>query len=89
MRSDDAQSSEESRVFEPYTSAYKEFVITTCEQHLINESELNDLVRDLNLPKVKTELLAFRLKQWNFLQNGVNVCSFRRRQQSFAQYFLE
>jgi len=41
--------------------------------YLINESELNDLVRDLDLPKVKAELLASRLKQWNWLQSGVNV----------------
>ena len=42
---------------------------------------------DLDLPEVKAELLASRLKQWNLLQIGVNVCSFRTHQQSLAQFF--
>ena len=54
--------------------------------HLINESELNNLVRNLDLPKVQAELLASRLKQWILLQSGINVCSFRTLQQSFAQF---
>lgn len=36
---------------------------STTEPHLITQSELNDLIRDLDLPKEKSELLAFRLKQ--------------------------
>ena len=83
---DDAKSSEECSVSEPCTSRNKEFGITT-EPHLINESELNDLVKDLDLPKVKAELLASRLKQSNLLQSGVKVCSFCTHQQSLAQFF--
>ena len=86
MSLDDAESSEECSVSEPCTSRNKEFVITT-EPHLINESELNDLVRDLYLPKAKAELLAFRLKQWNLFQSDVKVCSFCTRQPSLAQFF--
>ena len=41
---------------------------------------------DLDLPKVKAELLASRLNQWNLLQSGANVCSFRTRQQSSAVF---
>ena len=37
--------------------------------------------------KVKAELLASRLKQLNFLQSDVNVCSFLTCQQSLAQFF--
>ena len=59
LSSDDAESSEECNVSEPCTSRNKGFGITT-EPHLINEGELNDFVRDLDLPKVKAELLAFR-----------------------------
>ncbi|KAL4717512.1 hypothetical protein ACJJTC_000661 [Scirpophaga incertulas] len=33
------------------------------EPHMITQSELNDLVRDLNLPKYKAELLGSRLQQ--------------------------
>ena len=84
---DDAESSEESSISEPWISKNEEFGITTSEPHLINESELNDLIRYLDLPKVKAELLASSLKQWNLLQSSVNVCSFRTRQQSFAHFF--
>ena len=86
LSSDDAESNEECSVSEPCTSRNEEFGITT-EPDLINESELNDLVRDLNFPKVKAELLASRLKLWNLLQSGVKVCNFRTRQQSLAQFF--
>ena len=86
LSSDNAESSEECSVSEPCTSRNKKFGITT-EPHLINESKLNDLVRDLDLPKVKAELLASRLKQWNLLESGVKVCSFCTRQQSLAQFF--
>ena len=86
LSSDNAESSEECSVSEPCTSRNKKFGITT-EPHLINESKLNDLVRDLDLPKVKAELLASRLKQWNLVQSGVKVCSFCTRQQSLAEFF--
>ena len=86
LSSDDAESSEKCSVSEPCTFRNEEFGIAV-EPHLINKSELNDLVRNLVLPKVKVELLASRLKQWNLLQSGVKVCSFCTRQQSLAQYF--
>ena len=86
LSSDNAESSKEYSVSESCTSRNKKFDITT-EPHLINESKLNVLVRDLDLPKVKAKLLASRLKQWNLLQSGVKVCSFRTRQQSLAQFF--
>lgn len=50
------------------------------EQHLITQVDLNDLVRDLNLPIDKAELLGSRLKQWKrwihcakflFIENGI------------------
>ena len=63
LSSDDAESSKESSISKPCTSWNKEFGITTSESHLINKSALNDLVKDLDFPKVKAELLASRLKQ--------------------------
>ena len=86
LSSDNAESSEECSVSKSCTSRNKKFGVAT-EPHLINECKLNDLVRDLDFPKVKAELLASRLKQWNLLQSGVKVCSFRTRQQSLAQFF--
>ena len=61
--SDDAESSKESSISELCTSRNQEFGIITSEPHLIDVSELNDLVKDLDLPKVKAELLASRSKQ--------------------------
>ena len=66
LSSDDAKSSEKCSLSKPCTPRNEEFG-TTTELHLINESKLSDLVRDLDLPKVKAELLASRLEQWNLL----------------------
>ena len=44
--------------------------------HLIEEGELNDLVRDLDLPKQGAELLGSRLQQWNLLASGVKISKF-------------
>ncbi|GBM48470.1 hypothetical protein AVEN_98999-1 [Araneus ventricosus] len=38
---------------------------------LVTELQLNDLVRDLELPKSKSQLLGSRLQQWNLLEKGV------------------
>ncbi|XP_029451745.1 zinc finger protein 544-like isoform X3 [Rhinatrema bivittatum] len=40
---------------------------SSSEPHLITQSELNDLVRDLELPRSKADLLGSRLQQWNLL----------------------
>jgi len=37
---------------------------TDTSNHKITEDELNDLIRDLELPKNKAELLASRLQQY-------------------------
>jgi len=44
--------------------------------HKITEGELKDLIRDLELPKNKAELLASRLQQWNILHHSVKVTKF-------------
>ena len=41
--------------------------------HKITQNELNDLVCDLDLPKAKTELLASRMKQWKYLDEGKKI----------------
>ncbi|KAH9637300.1 hypothetical protein HF086_006944 [Spodoptera exigua] len=60
---------------------------TSSQPHRITQAELNDLVRDLDLPKNKAELLGSRLQQWNLLESGVNITSFRTRQKNLTQYF--
>jgi len=42
---------------------------TDSFNHTITEGELNDLIRDGELPKNKAELLASSLQQWNLLHH--------------------
>ena len=48
---------------------------------------LNDLVRDLVLPKNKAELLSSRLKQWNFLETGTKITFPPQRQDELSSFF--
>ena len=53
-----------------------EMCIDEIEPHdpiLINQHMLNDLLRDLVLPKNKAELLTSQLKQWNLLETGTKI----------------
>ncbi|KAL4710975.1 hypothetical protein ACJJTC_017940 [Scirpophaga incertulas] len=45
----------------------------SSEPHLIEQPELNDLVRDLNLSKQHAELLGSRLQQWNLLAKDTKI----------------
>jgi ligand-binding sensor domain-containing protein len=49
--------------------------------------ELNDVVRDIELSKEKTELLGSRLKEKNFLAAGISVYWYRSREQNFTSYY--
>jgi len=60
---------------------------THSSNHKITEVELNDFIRDLELPKNKAELLASRLLQWNLLHHSAKVTTFRTRNQEFEQFF--
>ena len=40
---------------------------------LYSQSKLNDLIRDLNLPKQSAEVLASRLQEKHFLKDGTIV----------------
>jgi hypothetical protein len=46
---------------------------TTSQSERFDQSELSDLMRDLNVFKDSLELLAFRLKESNVLQPGMNI----------------
>ena len=54
---------------------------------LINQEQLNDLVRDLALSKEKAEVLGSRLQQWNLLESGTTISSFRHRNKTLARYY--
>jgi len=48
--------------------------------HRLTQDELNDLVHDLELPTVKAEMLASRMKQWKYLDEGVKIILYGYRQ---------
>ena len=55
--------------------------------HLILQSELDDLGRDLNLLKIQAELLTSCLQGWNLLQQGVKM-SYGKHQPSLSSFFF-
>ena len=56
---------------------------------LFNQTELNDLVRDLKLFKKAAEILPFRLQEKHLLDDSANVLYFRKRYQFFVTFFSE
>jgi len=53
--------------------------------HLISQSELTDLMRDLKLSEIQMALLASHQHVWKFLQQGVKV-TYRNRQISLSSF---
>ena len=53
---------------------------------LFDQAELNDLIRDLNLSKDKSELSGSRLKEKNILNKNVRI-SYRNREEDLAKSF--
>ncbi|XP_017490682.1 PREDICTED: uncharacterized protein LOC108378884 [Rhagoletis zephyria] len=53
----------------------------------MNQLALNDLCRDFNLSKEKSELLASRLQERGYLESETKVTYFRNRSKQFEQYF--
>ena len=53
---------------------------------LYSQSELNDLIRDLNLPKQSAEVLASRLQK-KHLKTGTSVSFYRNREEKIRKYF--
>ena len=54
---------------------------------LYNQSESNDLIRGLNLPKQSAEVLASRLQEKHLLKAGTNVSFYRNREEKLRKYF--
>lgn len=60
----------------------------TKEPETFSREELNDLVRDLALPKDGAELLASRLKEKHLLAKDVSVSFYRNREKKFRKFFM-
>ncbi|XP_068201934.1 uncharacterized protein [Palaemon carinicauda] len=59
----------------------------TLEPHFPNQSELDDLIRDLGLTKSGAELLSSRLKEWNLLGQDCRITGYRKRHEEFEIYY--
>ena len=68
-------------------SSESEFQGAVATPLRFNQFELNDLVKDLNLSKETSEILASRLNEKNLLQPGTNITFYRRREKDLLPYF--
>jgi hypothetical protein len=50
-------------------------IFYSSELYLLTQGNLNDPVRDYNMP-IKAVLLGSRLKDWNLLHQDTEICSF-------------
>jgi hypothetical protein len=60
-----------------------------CIPQLFSQPELNDLVRNLNLPKDAAGVLGSRIKAKNLLPPGTNFAWYRHHEQELISYFSE
>ena len=58
-----------------------------CPSNNDDESMLNDLVKDLALPKYKAEILGSSLKQWNLLEQEIKISEFCHRNEKLSSFF--
>ncbi|GFW24301.1 uncharacterized protein TNCV_605501 [Trichonephila clavipes] len=61
----------------------------TNDPELFSQSDLNDLVRDLGLPKDTAEVLESRLKEKHLLNSGVSFSWYRFREKEFVPFFTQ
>ena len=65
-------------------------VDTQCSSknhHFLNQSELDDITRDLDLTKAKAEIISFRLKEWNLLGPSRKISKPRIRHVIFPNFY--
>jgi len=55
--------------------------------HKLTQNELKDLERNLELPKVRAELLVSRMKQWKYLDEGVKITLYCYHQKNLEEFF--
>lgn len=67
----------------------EEFTVPCIEPQQFSQPELNDLVRDLDLPKESAELLGSRLKEKNLLAAGTSFYWYRNREKDFIPFFTQ
>jgi len=80
LDSDDEPTENREKTTQPSKSTDADFTtdIQFNKFHRITQEELNDLIRDLNLPKSEAELSGSRLQQWNLLKENVRISVYRK-----------
>jgi hypothetical protein len=81
FESSSLQSATDKMYFEPHQ--YDRTIDT------FTQSELNDLIRELQLTKEKSELLGLRLREKNMLASGVKFSWYRNREKEFRKYYAQ
>ena len=56
--------------------------------HLIKQVELNDLARDLYLPKRLAEFLGSHLQEWKVLDKDANISVFRNTNKDLLSFSI-
>ena len=86
LHSDDEPTENWEKTPQPSTSTDADFTadLQFNEFHQTTQAELNDLIRDLDLPKSKAELLGSRLQQWNLLKENIRISVYRKRHEDLV-----
>jgi hypothetical protein len=89
LDSDEEPAENREKTFQPSTSRDADLTadLQFNEFHRITQEELNDPIRDLDLPKSKAELLGSRLQQWNLLKENVRISVYRKMHEDLVQFF--
>jgi hypothetical protein len=89
LDSDDEPTENRDKTSQPSTSTEADFIadLKFNEFHRITQQELNYLIRDLDFPKSKAELLGSSLQQWNLLEENVRNSVYRKRYEDLVQFF--
>ena len=89
LDSDDEPTETREKTPQPSTSTDADFTADhqSNEFHRVTQEELNDLIRDIDLPKRKAELLGSRLQQWNLLKGNIRISMFCKRYEGLVQVF--
>jgi len=89
LDSDDELTENREKTHQPSTSTDADFTddLQFIELHRITQEELNDIIRDLDLPKSKAELLGSRMQQWNLLKENIRISVSRKMHEDLIQFF--
>ena len=89
LDSDDEPTKSWEKTPEPSTPTDADFTadLQFNEFHRITQEELNYLIRDIDLPRSKAELLGSGLQQWNLLKENVIISVYRKRYEDLVQFF--